>query len=203
MLLSQESDRTTHLDPDVPLAKVEFFEALRMRRSVRAYEDRPVEEEKLQRILAAANSAPSAGNLQAYEILVVRAKTMKEALAQASCNQTFIAQAPVLLVFCAHPRRSEVKYGQTGGDFFALQDATIACAYSELAAAALGLGTVWIGALDAPKVIQITGIPPAWKPISLLPIGYRAQMPTPTSRRHLDHLVHEIAVRKPEPEDVQ
>jgi nitroreductase len=202
MLLFEESDRVTRFEPDLSPARVEFFEALRMRRSVRAYQDRPVEEEKLQRILAAANSAPSAGNLQAYEILVVRDASMKEALAQACCNQTFIAQAPVLLIFCAHPRRSEAKYGQLG-ELFALQDATIASAYSELAAAALGLGTVWIGALDIPKVQQTTRIPLEWKPVSLLPIGYRAQVPTPTPRRHLTELVHEIELRETGPESAK
>jgi nitroreductase len=176
----------------LPQARVEFFEVLRMRRSVRAFEDRPLEEEKLQRILAAANSAPSAGNLQAYEIVIVRDEALKRALVPAVYNQGFVAEASVVLIFCAHQQRSEAKYGPVGGEFFALQDATIACAYAELAVAALGLGTVWIGALDVPQITRLTGIPSVWKPIALLPIGYRGQSPLPTPRRRLDELVHEI-----------
>ncbi len=170
---------------------LDFFEVLRLRRSVRAYENRPVEEEKLQRILAAANGAPSAGNLQSYEIVVIRDEETKRALVKAAYNQAFIAQAPVLLLFCANPRRAEAKYGQRGADLFSLQDATIACAYAELTATALGLGAVWIGALDAPAVTQITGIAPEWRPLALLPIGYRGETPPATPRRPLTDLVHE------------
>ena len=172
--------------------KAAFFELLRFRRSIRAFDSRPVEEEKLQKILRAANSAPSAGNLQGYEIGVIRDPRMKQALVKATFNQAFIAQAPVFLLFCTHQARSAVKYPGAGAELFSLQDATIACAYAELATAALGLGTVWIGALDVPAIRQITGIPPEWTPVALLPIGYRGQVPPPTPRRHLNEIVHEL-----------
>jgi nitroreductase len=159
---------------------------------VRAFRSRPVEEDKLQQILRAANSAPSAGNLQAFEIVVIRDPAVKEALIAATYNHAFIVQAPVLLMFCAHLARSAVKYGEQAGTLFSLQDATIACAYAELATAALGLGTVWIGALNVPKIVEITRINPGWKPIGLLPIGYRVDDPPATSRRRLDEIVHEL-----------
>jgi nitroreductase len=171
-------------------ARLEFFEVLRIRRSVRAYEDRPVEPEKLQRILAAANSAPSAGNLQAYEIVVIRNEETRQAMVKAAYNQAFIAQAPVMLLFCAHPARSEAKYGKAAGEFFALQDATVACAYAELAAAALGLGAVWI-AVDGSAALQVAGLSQDWRPVALLPLGYRGEVPPGTPRRHLSELVHE------------
>lgn len=171
-------------------ARMEFFEVLRIRRSIRAFEGRPVEEEKLQRILAAANSAPSAGNLQGYEIVLIRDPRLKKELGQAAFNQVFIAQAPVVLLFCAHAARSEKKFGTRGGEVYSLQDATIACAYAELAAAALGLGSVWIGAIDLAAIGRIAGIPSNWRPVSMLPIGYRAQAPEPTPRRHLMEIVH-------------
>ena len=120
---------------------------------------------------------------------MIRDVARKQALVKATYNQAFIAQAPVLVMFCAHASRSAVKYGEQGGAFFSLQDATIACAYAELATAALGLGTVWIGALDVPKVLEITGIPADWKPIALLPIGYRNETPAMASRRLLADLV--------------
>lgn len=181
-------------DSGAPGAPLDFFETLRRRRSVRAFQDRPVEEDKLQRILAAANSAPSAGNLQGYEIVVIRDEALRRSLVPAVYNQAFVAQAPVLLLFCANARRSEVKYGKEGGALFSLEDATIACAYAELATAALGLGTVWIGALDIPKITQLTAISAEWRPVAILPIGYRAETPAPTSRRPLSDLVHEQEV---------
>ena len=120
---------------------------------------------------------------------------MKEALITATYNHAFILQAPVLLLFCAHPARSIAKYGEQDGRQFSLQDATIACAYAELATAALGLSTVWIGALDVAKIVEVTGIDANWRPIGLLPIGYPDQDPPPTSRRRLDDLVHELGLR--------
>lgn len=82
---------------------MEFFEVVRSRHSIRAFTAKPVEAEKLHAILEAADRAPSAGNLQAYEIYVVTHRTILNALARAALDQEFIAQAPLALVFCAHP----------------------------------------------------------------------------------------------------
>ena len=80
-----------------------FFELVKARQSVRMYLTKPLEEDKLQQILRVANAAPSAGNLQTYEIYVVRERQHKLALARAAMDQYFIAAVPVALVFCAHP----------------------------------------------------------------------------------------------------
>lgn len=178
------------LEPGTPKAPG-FFEVLRARRSVRAFTGQPIDEALLKRIVAAANSAPSAGNVQGYEIVVVRDAAIREALVPACFNQKFIAQAPVVLIFYTHARRSEAKYGKEGGEFFSLQDATIACAYAELAIAALGLATVWIGAINVAALRELIAVPPEWKPVALLPVGYRAEDPPATSRRSLADLVHE------------
>jgi nitroreductase len=170
-----------------------FFDVLRLRRSVRAFQSKPVPEDHLLRILAAANSAPSAGNLQAYEIVVVRDEQIKRALVTVAYDQQFIAQAPVVLMFCIHGKRSEAKYGLRGAELYALQDTTIACAYAELATAALGLATVWIGALDGQAAASLTGVPSDWLPLALLPIGYAVETPPPTTRRPLREVVHELA----------
>jgi nitroreductase len=174
-----------------PKTQCGFFEVLRSRRSIRAFLDRPVEEQKLRQILDAANSAPSAGDLQAYEIVVVRDTKIRAAPSRGALGQTFIAQAPVGLVFCANPQRSAGKYGRRGIQLYCVQDATIACAYAQLAATALGLGSVWIGAFDTAAVAQALGIGREWRPIALLPIGYPAESPEPTPRRTLNDLVHE------------
>lgn len=171
---------------------VEFFELVRVRRSVRAFEPREVEEEKVQAILRAANLAPSAGNLQAYEIYLVRRREDRMALARASLDQLFAASAPLMLVFCAHAARSSVKYGERGERLYSIQDATIACAFAMLAAADLGLGTVWIGAFHDQAVHRALGSPPGVRPVAILPIGYPAEKPEPAGRRSLAELVHEM-----------
>lgn len=172
---------------------MDFFTVLQERHSVRAFTERPVEPERLRALLEAANRAPSAGNLQAYEIYVVTRPTALNALMRAAFEQKFIAQAPVVLVFCAHPARSASSYGERGATLYSVQDATIACAYAQLAAAALGLGSVWVGAFDEDAVRRALGIGGGLWPVALLPIGYAAENPTITSRRALDDLVHYIA----------
>lgn len=170
----------------------DFFEVVSARRSVRVFAPRPVEEEKLQSVLGAANQAPSAGNLQAYEIYVARKHNDRRALAAAAYNQDFLAGAPVALVFCAHPARAANRYGERGRRLYSIQDATVACTFAMLAAAALGLGSVWIGAFEDDKVLHAIGNPEGVIPIAILPVGYDAERPLPTPRRPLKDLVHEL-----------
>jgi nitroreductase len=171
---------------------MEFFDVVHARQSIRAFAERTLEEEKLHRILETANQAPSAGNMQAYEIFVVRRASDRKALARASLGQEFVAGAPVSLVFCAHPNRTAPRYGQRGTRLYALQDATIACAYAMLAATAMGLATVWIGAFSDSEVRRAIRASEDVLPVAILPIGYAAEKPEPTPRRSLQDLVHEI-----------
>jgi len=169
---------------------MDYFELLDKRHSIRSYTSQPVEDEKLHAILQAANCAPSAGNLQAYEIYVVTDATRLQALARAALDQMFIVQAPVALVFCANPARCSQKYGRRGTTLYCIQDATIACAFAHLAAAALGLGSVWVGAFDEDGVRRVIGVWEDLRPIAILPVGYPGEKPDTTSRRQLSSLVH-------------
>lgn len=171
---------------------MEFLETVTRRRSIRAFTDRPLEEEKLEQILEIVSLAPSAGNLQAHEIYVVMDLQKKKALAKASLGQEFVAAAPVVLVFCARPERSAGRYGERGRRLYSLQDATIACTYAMLAVTDLGLATVWVGAFGDSAVSSALGLPAELQPIALLPIGYAAEHPAATSRRPMNDLVHRL-----------
>lgn len=168
---------------------MEFFELVKVRRSIRLFQPKPVEEEKIKKILEAANLAPSAGNLQAYTILVVKNKKIKEKLYQAALNQEAIYLAPVILIFFANPKKSSLKYGQRGENLYCLQDATIAASYAQLAAANLGLGSVWIGAYDDEKVKKILNAPNDFIPVAILPLGYPGENPQNPGRRKIEDLV--------------
>jgi len=168
---------------------MEIHELIRKRRSVRAFEAREIEAEKLHRVLESARAAPSAGNLQAFEILVVREPPAKRALSAAALHQSFIAQAPIVLVFFQNPARSGRTYGARGRDFYSVQDATIACAYAQLQAEAEGLATCWVGAYDDDRVSETLGAPKGLIPIAILPLGYAAERPAATGRRPLEDLV--------------
>lgn len=170
---------------------MEFDELARNRRSVRAFRPEPVPGEKLDAVLRAANAAPSAGDLQAYEVVKVTEPARRQALARASHNQEFVAEAPVVLVFFANPARSAPRYGERGEELYSVQDATIACTFAHLAAADLGLGSVWVGAFDDASVARAVGAPAGLKPVAVLPIGVPAELPRPTPRRKLADLVRD------------
>jgi nitroreductase len=172
---------------------MDFFGVVKQRRSIRAFQSKPIEEQKLQRILESINQAPSAGNLQAFEVYLVRdVQRSGPALVKATLDQEFMAQAAVVLVFCTHAKRAEARYGERGMQLYSLQDATIACTYAMLAAAALGLSSVWVGKFDEAAVTELAGIPDGQRPVALLPIGYAAESPHAPARRALSDLIHEV-----------
>jgi len=167
-----------------------FFDVIDKRQSIRKFKNKKIENDKLIAILETANSAPSAGNLQAYEIFLIRDKYKKKLLAKASYNQDFIEEADVILIFCANPSRSK-HYGQRGEKLYCIQDATIAASYTQLTVTALGLGSVWVGAFNDEKVSEIIG-DRSLIPVAIVPIGYPDEKPRKTSRRKLEDLVHRL-----------
>ena len=168
---------------------MQLFDVIDRRRSIRAYRATPVEPPKIEAIIAAARSAPSAGDLQAYVILIAEKLETRARLAEAALGQSFIAEAPVVLVFFADTRRSERTYGARGATLFCVQDATIAAAYAQLAAAAQDLGSCWVGAFDEARVATILAAPAHLRPIALMPIGYPDEAPARPARRPLSELI--------------
>jgi len=168
----------------------DFFETVRHRHSVRKYRgDLPVEAEKIHAILEMACAAPSAGDLQSYRIVVVKDAQRRAALSGAAGNQSFIAEAPLCLVFCSEPLRAGHKYGERGRELYALQDTTIAATYAQLAIVAAGLASTWVGAFDEAAVASILELEPGLKPLALLSVGYAAELPEATPRRPLRDVV--------------
>jgi nitroreductase len=168
----------------------DFFATVRHRHSVRKYQaDMPVEPEKLHAILEMACAAPSAGDLQAYHIEVVTAQSDRAALRAAADNQAFISEAPVCLVFCTDAARSAERFGARGETLYAVQDATIAAAYAQLAIVAAGMGSTWVGNFDAAQVRHCLSIPETLTPVALLSVGYPAELPEMTGRRRIDEVV--------------
>jgi nitroreductase len=170
----------------------DFFETVRHRHSVRSYQTTAIEKEKLHAILEMACAAPSAGDLQAYQIVVVSNTETRAALRQAADDQTFIAEAPVCLAFCADPERSAERFGARGRDLYALQDATIAATFAQLATVAAGLASTWVGYFDEQRVSDCLGLDETLRPIALLCIGYPAELPEPSSRRRMTDVIRTI-----------
>ena len=171
---------------------MEFFETVKKRTSVRAYLTKPIKKGKLGKILEACSLAPSAGNLQAYRVVLVRGRKDKQAIADAAYGQDFIVDAPVLVAFIGDRKRSAGKYGKRGEEFYSVQDATIAAAYCQLAAAALGLGSVWIGGFDEEKVAKILKCKPHEFPAAVIPVGHPAEHMEGHGRREREEMVGEL-----------
>lgn len=168
----------------------DFFETVRHRHSVRKYHaDLPVEPEKLHAILEMACAAPSAGDRQAYHIVVVAKAEERAALSAAAGNQAFIGEAPVALVFCTDAQRSAEKFGERGENLYALQDTTIAASYAQLAAVAAGLASAWVGNFDEGEVSRLLSLRQGIAPVAILCIGYPAELPEDSPRRPLAEVV--------------
>ncbi|MFO7592879.1 MAG: nitroreductase family protein [Pseudomonadota bacterium] len=168
----------------------DFFETVRHRHSIRQYRsDLPVEQEKLHAILEMACAAPSAGDLQSYRINVITDAEQRKLLSRLAGDQTFIAEAPVTLLFCSDPQRAAKKYGERGEKLYAVQDTTIAAAYAQLAVVAAGLGSTWVGYFDGERIKKEFELKAGLEPLALLSIGYPAELPEETPRRPLGEVV--------------
>jgi nitroreductase len=167
----------------------DFFQTVRHRHSVRRYQaDVAIEPEALHGVLEMALAAPSAGDLQAYHLVVVRDEAVRRRLAEAS-GEAFLTEAPVNIVVCADPERSAERFGDRGRELFALQDATIAATYIQLAAVAAELGSAWAGGFPEDQVGDLLELPEGLQPVAILALGYPAEIPEPTPRRKLKDIV--------------
>ena len=178
-----------HSKEEAESLDTDIFEVMGRRRSTRAFEAKQVEEWKIEKILAAADTAPTAGNFQGFEVFYIKSQSMKEKLVKSSNNQPYV-NAPAVLIYCKNPSRVKLQFPERILKKFAIQDATLAAAYSQLAATALGLSTIWIGMFDEEEIAKIIGTDLV--PSSILCIGYPTKKKLPKSRRNLSDLIHVI-----------
>ncbi len=153
---------------------MDVFEAIKSRRSIRAFTDRDVSKDLIEKILDAGLSAPSAGNLQARDFFVILKEDIKNRLAAAALNQTFIAQAQVVIVVCSNLERI-APYGKRGIELYCLQDAGASVQNMLLAIHSQGMASCWIGAFDEEEVSRVLELSEHLRPVAMLPIGYPAE----------------------------
>ena len=152
-----------------------ILKAIKKRRSVRGYLNKKIPKQVLARVLEAARLAPTAANKQPFKLILVTDKQIKSRLAEASKNQTFIAEAPMIVVGCAFPEES---YQYIGGTTHTSEEIDISIVFDHLMlqAAEECLGTCWIGAFDEHQVKTILNIPSDVRVIGLTPLGYPSEM---------------------------
>jgi nitroreductase len=166
------------------------LKAIRRRRSIRSFKSQDVSPEAVEDLIEAARWAPSAGNIQPWEFVIVRKPQAKERLARAAWDQTFISEAPVVIVVCADENRSSEGYGLRGKTLYCLQDTAAAAQNIHLAAQSLGLGTCWVGAFRDEEVQEVLHIPDGNRPVAIIPIGHARQPPERRTRRPVKQMIH-------------
>jgi len=150
--------------------------AILNRRSVRQYRDQAIAADDLNTILECARQAPSAGNRQPSHLVVVTDCRLRRQLAEASHNQSWMADASVIVVGLGDPSLSE-RWHEV--------DTAIAIENLVLGATSLGYGTCWVGAFDEPQVKDILGIADELRVIALVTVGHAAQQPEARPRREM------------------
>lgn len=113
-------------------------------------------------------------------------------LVEAALGQTFIEEAPVVIVVCANEDRSTQGYGVRGKTLYCIQDTAAAAAAQniQLTAYSLGLGTCWIGAFREEEARETLKIPHGIRPVAIIPVGYPAESPSSRSRRPISQIVY-------------
>jgi len=160
------------------------MEAIKTRRSIRKYLPKPIEQEKLDRVLEAGRLAPSAQNAQNWKFILVRDPDKLKLLYEAAYQQPHMGEAPAAIVCCATSDRV-----MDCGQPVATVNLSIALSYMMLEARELGLGTCWLGHFRAGEAASALGVPDGVTVVALTPLGYPAEDPEPRPRKTLPEVV--------------
>lgn len=169
---------------------MDFETVVKSRRMCRAFMEREVPQEKIDRILELASRYPSAGHTEPQEFIMVHDRRMKEDLAHAALDQMFVAQAPLVIVVVSDVRRSARRYGERGVSFFSIIDGAFVAMLILLAVVEEGLGACFVGSFYDEEVQELLSLPQEVRPIGIIPIGYCAEGPRKFPRRPREQIVH-------------
>ena len=158
-----------------------LLDIIKNRRSIRAFQEKEVPQELIDKLIEALIWAPSAGNLQSRRFYFILDKVIKKELVETALRQSFVEQAPLIVVCCIDLGIAE-KYGEKGRNLYSVCDVSASIQNMMLLSQEQGLGTCWIGAFDEEKVSKVLKLPENLKPIAIVPVGYPAESPLPPLR---------------------
>jgi nitroreductase len=164
---------------------MDLMEAIRTRRSVRAYRPDPLPRALVEKVLEAARLAPSACNLQPWHFFAI-ADAKKRAELKSAYGKDWLVNAPVVIVACARPGKA---WKRSDGVNYSSVDVAIAFDHLTLAARAEGLGTCWIGAFKPAELRRVLALPADLEPVAMTPLGYPAEEPRAPERKGLGEIV--------------
>jgi nitroreductase len=166
------------------------MECIRERRSVRDYKPDPIPEGIVKEIIEAATHAPSSGNVQDWEFIVIKNLETKTKIAAAAWEQDFIARAPVVLVVCSDLDRVSAAYGTRGETLYSIQNTSAAIQNLLLAAWEKELGSCWVGAFNESTLRDILVLPTNIRPLAIITLGYPAGVSKKPRRRSVKEVLH-------------
>lgn len=162
------------------------------RTSIRDYEARPVEKEKIEKMLRAAMAAPTAMNKQPWHFVVVDQRNVLDALAGANPYAKMLKKAPLAIVVCGNTDNMI----EGGGRDFWIQDASAATENLLLAAHAMGLGAVWTGAYPSEErcisINKVLSLPDNLIPLNMIVVGYPAEQPQPKQKFKEENISYNV-----------
>lgn len=158
------------------------IETIMTRTSIRDFQNKPVEEEKVETMLRAAMAAPTAVNKQPWRFIVIKEKKTLKAISENFNSMKMAEKAPLAIVVCG-----DLKAALDGeGTDYWVQDASAATENLLLAAHSLGLGAVWCGIYPIKQRVgllkEMLDIPDDIIPLNVIPIGYPAETPEPKDK---------------------
>jgi nitroreductase len=156
---------------------MDVMDCIMLRRSVRKYTNKPVEWEKVGKLIYAARAAPSSGNVQNWRFIIVNDDGLKQSIGDACSGQVWVANAPVIIAVVADVKKAVQFYGVRGERLYSIQNCAAAIQNILLTAVDLGLGACWVGAFDENLVGDLLGIPDDKRLQALITVGYPAQKP--------------------------
>ncbi len=172
--------------------KMNVFEAVATRRSIRKFTSQDVPMEILGVVIDAGRYAPSSGNIQNWRFVLVKDVNNKQKVAEACMQQLWIAEAPVVMVVCAETEKINQYYGIRGERLYSVQNCSAAIENMLLVAHGLGLASTWVSAFDEDMLKRALGIPGDVRPQAVLPIGYPDEIvPAPNRYGMEDMVFHE------------
>lgn len=169
---------------------METLDCIESRRSIRKYLDIPIEFEKVGNILNAGRLAPSAGNLQDWKFILVTERDLRKQLAEACQQQLWMETAPVHIVVCSQPVKTERMYGKRGQELYSIQNCAAAVQSMLLAAHDQGVGACWVGAFEDHMVRRILSMPDSARPMAIITLGYPDEEPPVPHKYTVDNVTY-------------
>lgn len=178
---------------------MDFNNVIVSRRSIRTFLNKDVSEDIVYKILEYGHAAPSAGNIQPWEFIIVRCEENKKDIV----NTTFIGNneasgktqewmllAPVFIVVCANKQRSFERYGEKALKTLIYLDISACIENMLLGIVNLGLSSCYVSGFREEELSEILALPKTYEPIGILPIGYSAEVCFSRPKINLQNLIH-------------